>query len=336
MNKLLFFCISSALLLFSIIALNLAPGFKYGSEWYDESCKSISDDLKYFEDDFSGNKETKDEFKKFYKKNKSMCNRKKTMIGFEYASFNANIIFGFICAFLGFIQYFDIKKIEVTGIIGLVCGLIGFVLTLVYIIESGLVFTDIDDDLSYRIDSDGALLELKDNNYVCIFYNKKNKYSLFRRFSDYGNKYLNYNKKVIHKKEDKNYEFQSCIGSLSLYSNGNGYNDDNDYDDDNDDYRRLSLDQNDFYRIISVNEYCKGLEEKTIPFPKREYFDSRGTKLGDCKKLYSFSSTRSNERKNIFDRWVATIILSCFNLLFNIGVAIFGFLSFNSSGKTNF
>ena len=329
MNKLLFFCISSALLLFSIIALNLAP--INGSEWYNKSCQSISDDLKYYENREHPGKEKEeiDETKKFYKKTKTICKRRKAMVGFEYASFNGNIIFGFICAFLGFIQYFDIKKIEVTGLIGLVCGIIGFVLTLVYVIESGLVFNDIEDDLVLRIDSDGALLELKDDHYVCIFYNKNNKYSLFRRYSDYGNKYLNYDKKVVHMSQDNNYEFQKCTGSIP-YNSFNNYPYDDDYY-----YRRLSI-ESDVEKIISLNEYCKALEEKTQTIAKKEYTDSKGTKLGDCKKLYKFSTTTSNEKKNLYDRWLTTIILSCFNLLFNIGVAIFGFLSFNSSGKTDY
>ena len=34
--------------------------------------------------------------------------------------------------------------------------------------------------------SDGAVLEWKDNKYVCIFYDKDNKDKLYRKFSNYG------------------------------------------------------------------------------------------------------------------------------------------------------
>ena len=47
MNKLLFFCISSALLLFSIIVVNILPPI--GGDWFDESCRSITDKKDYFE-----------------------------------------------------------------------------------------------------------------------------------------------------------------------------------------------------------------------------------------------------------------------------------------------
>lgn len=338
MNKLLFFCISSALLLFSIIVVNILPPI--GGGWFDNACNSISDDQKYLEDyslkDLGGiAQSTKDEVLDIYKRNKKICNRKKAMISLQYVAFNLNIIFGFICAFLGFLHYFDIKNIEITGIIGLGCGFIGFVLTLVYVIESGLVFNDIDTSYEFRIDSDGASFELKDTDYKCIFYNKNDKFALFRKYSDYGNKFLNYKKEVIHMREDENYEYSDCSYSFPGSGSSSGINTGS--------FAGLGLGKAVSYlykynafNILSYNDYCKNLDEKKMSFAKIEYEDNNGKKLGDCKKLYNFPPNETDfEKKNLYDRWLTTIILSCFILLLNIGVAIFGFLLFNSSGKTN-
>lgn len=331
MSKLIFFCVSSALLLFSIIVINILPPL--GGSWYDESCNSISDDQKYLEDktlnDLGGiTQDYKNDVINIYKRNKKICNRKKAMVALQYTAFNLNIIFGFVCAFLGFLQYLEIKNIEITGIIGLGCGFIGFVLTLVFVIESGLVFNDIDDSNNLRIDSDGAVLELKDSNYKCIFYDKNDKFALYRRYSDYGNKFLNYKKEVKHMNEDKNYEYIQC--SYSLFGSGNSFP----YGPSTGSSLNY-LSKYNALNILEFNKYCKNLEEKITSLQKMEYRDDTGKSLGDCNKLYLFLNESDNEKKNLYDRWLTSIILSCFILLLNIGVAVFGFLLFNSSGKTN-
>jgi len=63
------------------------------------------------------------------------------MVGLEYSAFNFNIVFGFIYALLGLFNYLKIGNIgKIIGIIGLGSGVIRFVLTLVYIIYSGIIF----------------------------------------------------------------------------------------------------------------------------------------------------------------------------------------------------
>ena len=119
----------------------------------------------------------KDEILKPIKKEKTRCDRRKAMNGLEYVVSNVNIIFGFVCAFAGFLLYFNIGNLgndgKYIGLIGLGCGVVGFVLSLAYVIESGLVFTDVDGELlninsnyiSYqaKIDSDGAYLKWNDS-----------------------------------------------------------------------------------------------------------------------------------------------------------------------------
>ena len=53
----------------------------------------------------------------------------------------------------------------------------------------------------------------------------------------------------------------------------------------------------------------------------------------NCKYLYLSSPPNSFKNKYVFDRWVSTIIFSCFILVCCIGLAIFGFLLFKSDSS---
>ena len=81
---------------------------------------------------------------KAQKKVLNKCNRHKAMYGLEYSSLILDVVLGFICVILGLLHYFDVAKPfeKITGIIGLASGVIGFVLTLVYICYSGYIFTN--------------------------------------------------------------------------------------------------------------------------------------------------------------------------------------------------
>ena len=61
------------------------------------------------------------------------CKRKKAMHDMEYTSFIFDIVIGFVCSLIGLLHLFEIKKdfVSNTGLIGLICGIIGFVLSLV-------------------------------------------------------------------------------------------------------------------------------------------------------------------------------------------------------------
>ena len=56
------------------------------------------------------------------------------------------------------------------------------------------------------------------------------------------------------------------------------------------------------------------------------------SKVSDCDKLY-VSRTDEVENKYLYDRWVTTIIFSCFIIACDIGLAIFGFFLFKSDGS---
>ena len=331
MKKLIFFAIASAILLFSIIVVNIAPftnGQDGGTSWFRQPCNSYShwyDDIdKKSLSDLGYDQKEKDELLDDIKKQGNRCNRRKAMVGLEYVASNLNIVFGFICALLGFLYFINVGDVgKYIGLIGLGAGFIGFVLTFVYVIESGLVFNDIDDSNNIRIDSDGAYLKWNGSKgrYTCMFYDKDDKDSVYRRFSDYGNNFLNYNKDLYYPNGDNEYIYKSVVNGGCIY-------------------RSLSLDGS------TVWESCRKLDEANsnseiigLGSLGGQNFYGPGSKL--CDKLYYVDSysynplihptATDNENKIIYDRWLTSLILSCFIFLFDIGLAIFGFLLFNDS-----
>ena len=348
MKDLIFLCIASAIFIFSVIVLNLAPTIngligkgKYNSEgdvfsnsygWADIPCKRYSDQYNIYKDEAVAGHWKDQKNKDFYldrlKEGKSVCLRKKAMIGLEYSAFIVDVIFGFICAILGLLFYSGNNIGKYVGLIGLASGAIGFVLTFIYIIYSGIVFNndiigkdfflntnptngDLDlvpyNNLDIRTTSDGAYMEYKDNKYVCIFYDKDNKDKLYRRYSDYGNKYLNYYHLNSKDKDDEYYKYQliDITGKTGcVFSN---------------DYKDVTW------------QVCKDAEESQTTDNKLKIKDENGNEKGECDKLYIIGIATKDEKKKLYNSWVTTIVFGCFIFVLDIGLAIFGFLIFDDS-----
>ena len=298
MKKTLFLILSGAIVIFSIICICSAPIISgvipLSGSWKTENCQKLTDEYKQKKE---GN--DKDAIEKA-KKERNKCNREKAMFGLEYSSLIIDVICGFVCTILGLLHYFDIGKPfeKVTGIIGLATGIIGFVLTLFYVIYSGYIFTNdpYEDSSSYIYKRDGewAFAKFEDGKgYKCLFYKDKDENSGLAKYSDLGKKQYNYNKKKTQDYGDSSSDLYKC----SHYSiSGTTYN----------------------YDISSCIN--------------REYYPSFTTKQDNCDYLYTKPfDTVSN--KYLFDRWITTIIFSCFIIAGDIGLAIFGFLLFKSDGS---
>ena len=309
----IFFCIACALLIFSIITICVAPiinGNLVGSEWGTQNCKIYSDYHKYIDDDSSYTGTTKDKYLKFFKKGKNLCNRQKAMYGLEYASFISDLILGFICALLSLLHYFGVGKdfIKITGIIGFASGIIGFILTLIYIIYSGYIFThdgpgkyyDYDDyttDLNpyssgiKKMDKNRVVAEWDSSNsrYNCIYYKDDDDYdSFYAQYNDLGKMQYNYHEDF--ELAETNSDYLKCEAT---YYNMHG---------------------------------CKTHIFSTLTFT---------AKISGCEKLYYHSSQNSISNKYLYDRWVTTIIFGCFIIALNLGLAIFGFLLFMAGGTSD-
>ena len=297
MKKTLFLILSGAIVIFSIICICSGPIINgiipLAGYWRTENCKQKSDFYKEAKD-----KNLDKDTIETRKKARNKCNREKAMYGLEYSSLIIDVICGFVCTILGLLHYFDIGKPfeKVTGIIGLATGIIGFVLTLVYIIYSGYIFTkDPYDDGSgsnryiIRRDGDWAYAKWEDGKgFKCLFYNKKEGLnSLLAKYNDLGKKQYNYNKKKYQENVDLTSDFYRCsLNGLSLHPS------------------QCLL--NDGYISISSSGGCNSLYVN----PEDDY-------------VYKY----------LFDRWITTIIFSCFIIACDIGLAIFGFLLFKSDGS---
>ena len=203
----IFFCCSCAILLFSIINLSIGPivnkkvtnytvGPTTGNSWGTLNCKLLSDSYK----DYKKSHALSDNQKKYiYERVINECNRKKAMHDMEYTSFIFNLVFGLICSLLGLLHHFELKKefISKTGLIGLLCGFIGFVFSFIYLVYNGIVYTNYYDTPVPKRDSGGVYAEKTSNTaeFKCLYFDDiNNDHSVYATFSDLIQKQYNYEK----------------------------------------------------------------------------------------------------------------------------------------------
>jgi hypothetical protein len=96
----------------------------------------------------------KSKIKTYLKKGKKLCPSNKMMHKFKYISFYINIFFGILCAILSLLHHYNIaRRFErYTGLIGIISGIVGIILTSMFIFYNGLLFTndDFGKDLIYN------------------------------------------------------------------------------------------------------------------------------------------------------------------------------------------
>ena len=133
---LLFFCCSCCILILTIVNLSVGPivSKTIGKSWGTYYCEKLKDDKDIAEDSAkaAGNEFT-DVDDKYYQSQIDFCIRAKGMYDKEYTAFIFDIVIGFVCGLIGLLHLFDLKKdfVSNTGLIGLICGITGFVLTFV-------------------------------------------------------------------------------------------------------------------------------------------------------------------------------------------------------------
>ena len=189
---LLFFCCSCCILVLTIINLSIGPVISGRlRNWGTLNCKADKDawdDAK----DAPGHNDDDIKYNEKYEYNK--CTREKGMHDMEYTAFIFDVVIGFVCGLIGLLHLFDLKKdfVSNTGLIGLACGFVGFVLTFVYIIFNGLVYTSVYTPY-YKRDGDYAFAEKDGDNFKCFYFdNEHNGKSIYAKYSDLGKKQYNY------------------------------------------------------------------------------------------------------------------------------------------------
>ena len=140
MNKILIYLILSiAIVAFSVISLCSAPIINHNiptyNQWPYDNCQIYADQEE---------KATTLNNQYSFHRQKTLCQRRKAMYGLEYASFIFDVICGFVCSLLSFLRYLNIGKgtEKNTGLVGLITGVVGFLLTFIYFIYSAYIFTN--------------------------------------------------------------------------------------------------------------------------------------------------------------------------------------------------
>jgi len=197
---LLFFCCACCILILTVINLSIGPIVsgavtrRFGVNLGTLNCKEAKDELDKDKDDPAL---TDDDIKYSSEYDYNTCTREKGMHDMEYTAFIFDVVIGFVCGLIGLLHLFDLKKdfVSNTGLIGLSCGIVGFVLTFVYVIFNGLVYTTVYIDDYYKRDGDYAFAEKDGNNFKCFYFdNEHNGNSIYPKISDLGKKQYNYEK----------------------------------------------------------------------------------------------------------------------------------------------
>ena len=227
-----FFVVSCTVLVLATINMGVGPimNKKLGQGWGLLNCARISDIYEEYKSSMSekAKKELEYEIKH--------CKQKKVMYNMEYTSFIFNMVIGFICVIIGL---YGIQKevIPKSGLIAAACGVVGFTLTLVYVIYSMIVYTKYYDENTtiYKRDSDGAFAKLDGELYKCLYFKKEGDVTaLYAKYSDLIKSQYNYNKKLTDSfvnVREKNSTYGYCVTSSSIvescsqvgYINSTGY-----------------------------------------------------------------------------------------------------------------
>lgn len=300
MNKsFIFFIVAVIITLLSVVVFYTGPiiNGKIGSDnvqslWKTLNCMYLSDLYKDKKNEYDKEidedlKNEKDKEKKDLKKQRDSCERKKAMHGLEYSAFTLDIIIGFVCSLLGLLHYLDEGKsfIPKTGLIGLISGTIAFIISVIYLIYSILVYSK-DTNRTKKTDENGVYAKWDSDKrvYMCLFFEEDNKDAIYAKYNELGKKQYNYNKDLyIASEHDTESEIYNCKQNYIL----------------------TCATQNNISYV-------------TTPFTYNSH---------DCNQLY-VEPIDNNQNFDINARWLTTIILTAIIILFDIFLALFGFLLF--------
>ena len=299
MNKtVIFLIISISILVLSAIVICSSPIINniQKDNWSPKNWRYLN--CQIFADEIKKENINLDTLQK-YKKYKNICYRQKAMFGLENSVFIINIILAFVCTDLTLLHFLNVGKSfeKKTGLIGLVSGIIGFTLNLVYVCYSGYIF---NNDVAYGIISglsfntprltklypNGALYKFETSGtsgkYIKVSDKEEGEYSSDLLYKDLGKKQYNYNTKY----------YQTYMKNIPSGS-------------------------------TDVNN-CH---------IESSYSISGTGKIASCDYLY-YPPYNNVINKYIYDRWLTALILSVLIVICNIALSIFGFLLFKSSEES--
>jgi len=308
MNKTVMFLLFSTcmvILSVAIIAVGPITNKLVGDTWGYQNCALLSDKIKLLKGDITK-----------LKRMKNLCYSQKAMYDMEYTSFIINIILGFVCADLALIVYLGYgKDFEIqTGVIGLIAGIIGFILTLVYICYSGYIFTQ-----------DAAYQNISITNNPSFYGCTEKLYSNWAKYKfelDDPKTSTTFGKYITEYETDRS-DDANCIRYKDLGKKMYNYN--SEY------YKKYK----NYNKNNPVESYCNinilNLDDATIKSFKGIH---KTPDNKECEYLFEEPEV-DNDKKYLFDRWLAALILACIVLVCNLGLAFFGFMSCSNFGVSS-
>ena len=263
------------------------------NSWGTLNCYLLSDTYDYHKNNnYPENTLKEDKWKL------NQCKRKKAMYGLEYSSSTCNIIGGVICSILGLLHFLEIGKTieKKTGLIGIISGSIGFILTFIYIGFSGYIFTnDSPSTPSFeKLFPNHAYLKYNGIRYVPPYDIDKLEEDLSIQYATYaelGQKQYNYDSDLYKSSTKADSEYSNCQYSIS---------------DISDNYTKKD------YTMAGSPNKCDYIWKVKSSF---DYF--------------------SIKNKYLYNRYITTFILNIFILISSIGLILFGFFLFRSLGENN-
>ena len=304
-NNLFFLIISTALLVLSVITVCHAPIINgavgknvYMNNWNVANCKLMDDKYKYEKDHDVYNLEEVTGYidDKIAKRRITECKRHHLMFSFEYVAFIFDVVLGFICFFLGFIHYLEPgnKFEKVSGMIGLISGIIIAVFTIVYVAFSALIFNNEAIQGKSILYPNKASYHWNGQKYIHDYDEEKAENEdtdiQLIKFKDLGKKQYNYDSEFYRMSidsTDKN-EYKNCQ------------------------YRLTSSD-------ISIQKNYLTDTTKSC-----EYVWESGSE----------TYQDSTDNKFLYDRWLTTIIFGVLITVCGLCVGLFGLLLFKNSANS--
>jgi hypothetical protein len=197
-------------LVLSIITICLSPII--GMNLFNLDANRNSDDYEFWKNKWT-NPDDSQKLKLIEKKRQiNFIKRAKAMNGLEHASLICDIFFGGSCALLGLLHYLEVgKNLEKkTGLIGIIGGSIGFILTFVYFGFSAYVFNNESAGENKKFPN-GARLKWNGYKYFPNYDYQKSlddPYIARIKYKELGQKQYNYDSELY--KYSLSTEFTSC------------------------------------------------------------------------------------------------------------------------------
>ena len=257
--------------------------------------------------------ETNTTKKNIFEKFKNNCERMKAFNIIEHIA----IILDLSCAVFSIFSSFSERNDNCIGLDKIIPSFIGIVITVLYISFNGYIF----------------------NNHYPKIYRCDDLMRYTSKYSE-ANDYYYYSDRLINLFDDDLLKSNSEGQCAKLNQNQNY---DLIYDEENDIFSRfmkfkdlkskwVNYDKDLYFNYDDNEEYNKCQMRYVNSYDQIITYEDKDRNLLPCRHLYrGYEKTNMDKNKEIYNRWLISLILACFILLFEIINVIIGFIICKSS-----